>query len=56
MVISALARDGNWVWQTSPDPVEPNNDVGLFGGDMYLQNYGVETRIYYLMLEDPHGW
>jgi hypothetical protein len=36
-----------------PNPGEPNNDIGLFGGDMYLNDYGVETRIYYQAMEDP---
>lgn len=44
---------GNIVYGMLPDIYEPNNDIGLFGGDMYLYDYGVESRVYYQTLTDP---
>lgn len=38
---------------TPPQTYEPNNDIALFGGDMYLNNYGADTAVYYQTLSNP---
>ena len=38
---------------TLPGTSDPNNDIALFGGDMYLDNYGTEARVYYQTLANP---
>jgi YVTN family beta-propeller protein len=36
-----------------PQTYWPNNDAALFGGDMYLYDYGTESAVYYQTLSDP---
>ncbi len=38
---------------TLPQSGNPNNDIALFGGDMYLYNYGNVSAVYYQTLSNP---
>lgn len=38
---------------TLPQPYEPNNDIALFGDDMYLYNYGADALVSYQTLSNP---
>jgi len=44
---------GTIPWGTLPDTSSPNNDIGLFGDDLYLYNYGTDSRIYFESLSNP---
>ena len=43
----------NIPWGTLPYPDLPNNDIALFGSDMYLNNYGADAAVYYQTFNDP---
>jgi YVTN family beta-propeller protein len=36
-----------------PDPAHPNNDISLFGADLWRVDYGVNTRVYYQTFAHP---
>jgi YVTN family beta-propeller protein len=36
-----------------PQTYEPNNDIALFGGDMYLNSYGADSVVSYQTLSNP---
>ena len=36
-----------------PHPDDPNNMIALYGGDMYLHNYGYDSAVYYQTLSNP---
>ncbi len=36
-----------------PQTGEPDNDIALFGSDMYLYNYGSDSAVYYQTLSNP---
>jgi YVTN family beta-propeller protein len=38
---------------TLPQTSNPNNDIALFGSDLYLYNYGGVSKIYYQTLHNP---
>lgn len=38
---------------TLPQTSNPNNDIALFGGDLYLYNYGGVSKVYYQTLSNP---
>jgi YVTN family beta-propeller protein len=44
---------GSIPWGSLPSTDWPNNDIGLFGDDMYLYNYGTDSRVYYATLSNP---
>jgi YVTN family beta-propeller protein len=44
---------GTIPWGSLPQTSDPNNDIALFGGDMYLYNYGYDSVVYYQTLSDP---
>lgn len=37
-----------------PNPSLPNNDIALFGGNMYLYDYGNDSEVYYQTLTNPN--
>jgi YVTN family beta-propeller protein len=44
---------GSIPYGTLPSVDEPNNDIALFGGDMYLYDYGNDSAVYYQTLANP---
>jgi YVTN family beta-propeller protein len=44
---------GTIPWGTLPQTGDPNNDIALFGGDMYLYDYGSVSKVYYQTLSNP---
>jgi WD40 repeat protein len=38
---------------TLPNSNSPNNDIALFGSDLYLYDYGTESAVYYQTLANP---
>ncbi len=44
---------GTIPWGTLPQTNDPNNDVALFGDDMYVASPGTDTRVFYETLQNP---
>jgi DNA-binding beta-propeller fold protein YncE len=44
---------GEIPWGSLPNTSWPNNDIALFGGDMYLYDYGNDSSVHYQTLSNP---
>lgn len=44
---------GTIPWDVPPLLDDPNNDIALFGGDLYLVDYDIESQVYYEMRSNP---
>jgi YVTN family beta-propeller protein len=40
-------------YSTLPHPSDPNNMIALFGGDLFLHNYGQDSAVHYQTLSNP---